>query len=117
MRSRTVEILQSRNLFNNSNSVIFRNFQISMKSPLVQRYWYIFQFISIWLQHIIMVSILAESGDIETTPGPKKTSCIKFFHLNVIGLAANDFVKLSLIDAFITTHLFYLICLSETFFY
>ena len=53
-----------------------------------------------------MASILPESNDNETNPRPKKTSSIKCFQLNLIGLAGHDFVKLSFTDAFITTHLF-----------
>ena len=58
--------------------------------------------------------LLLESGDIETNPGPRK-SFIKFCHWNLNGLAAHDFVKIPLIEAFITTHNFDIICLSETF--
>ena len=58
--------------------------------------------------------LLLESGDIETNPGPRK-SFIKFCHWNLNGLAAHDFVEIRLIEAFITTHNFDIICLSETF--
>ena len=59
--------------------------------------------------------LLLRSGDVETNPGPKKSSVIKFCHWNLNGLAAHDFLKVSLIEAFITTHNFDIICLSETF--
>ena len=62
-----------------------------------------------------MVLVLLRSGDVETNPGPKKSSVIKFCHWNLNGLAAHDFLKVSLIEAFITTHNFDIICLSETF--
>ena len=58
--------------------------------------------------------LLLRSGDVETNPGPKKSSVIKFCHWNLNGLAAHDFLKVSLIEAFITTHNFDIICLSET---
>ena len=58
--------------------------------------------------------LLLESGDIETNPGTRK-SFIKFFHWNLNGLAAHDFVKMLLIEVFIKTHNFDIICLSETF--
>ena len=45
----------------------------------------------------------------------KKLSVIKFCHWNLNGLAAHDFLKVSLIEFFITTHNFDIICLSETF--
>ena len=43
------------------------------------------------------------SGDIEVNPGPKRSSNIKFCHWNLNGLAAHDFIKVPLIEAFITT--------------
>ena len=57
--------------------------------------------------------LLRESSGIETNPGLRK-SFIKFCHWNLNGLAAHDFVKMPLIEAFITTHNFDIICLSET---
>ena len=50
-----------------------------------------------------------------TNPGPRKASVIKFCHWNLNGLAAHDFLKIFLIEAFITSHNFDIICLSETF--
>ena len=47
-----------------------------------------------------------ESADIETNPEPRRSSFIKFCHLNLNGLAAHDFVKILLIEVFITTHNF-----------
>ena len=58
--------------------------------------------------------LLLESGDIETKPGPRK-SFIKFCHWNLNGLATHDFAKISLVEAFIKTNNFDIICLSETF--
>ena len=46
--------------------------------------------------------LLLESDDIETDPGPSGTF-IKFCHWNLNGLAVHDFVKMPLIEAFITT--------------
>ena len=57
--------------------------------------------------------LLLRAGDIETNPGPQKS--IKFCHWNLNGLAAHGFVKIPLIEAFINTHNFDIICLSETF--
>ena len=59
--------------------------------------------------------LLVNSGDIETNPGPRKSSPIKFCHWNLISLAAHDFIKVPLTEAFITTHNFDILCLSETF--
>ena len=57
--------------------------------------------------------LLLESGNTETNMGPRK-SLITFCHWNLNVLAAHAFVKM---EAFITTHNFNAICLSETFLY
>ena len=57
--------------------------------------------------------LLLESGNIEANTGPRK-SFITFCHWNLNVLAAHAFVKM---EAFITTHNFNAICLSETFLY
>ena len=49
--------------------------------------------------------LLLESGDTETNLGPRQ-SFIKFCHWNLNGLAAHDFVKMSLIEAFIKMYIF-----------
>ena len=48
--------------------------------------------ICISITSILSTQILLISGDIETKPGPKKSSVIKFCHWNLNGLAAHDFV-------------------------
>ena len=73
-------------------------------------------FINDYFRNLPFVSLLLlRSGDIETNPGPKKLSLIKFCHWNLNGLAAHDFLQVSLIEVFITTHNSDIICLSETF--
>ena len=49
-------------------------------------------------------------------PGPKESSAIKFFilSLELKGLGAFRFVKVPLIEAFITAHSFDFVCLFET---
>ena len=51
---------------------------------------------------------------LKINPGSKKYS-IKFFHWNLNCLANHDFIKVPLIEAFIITHNFGILCLSETF--
>ena len=59
---------------------------------------------------------LIVSGDIETNPGPENCNKnISFCHWNINGIAANNFVKISLLEAYNTLHDFDLICISETF--
>ena len=59
--------------------------------------------------------LLLLSGDIEINPGPKRSSNITFCHWNLNDLAAHDFIKVPLVEAFITSNNFDLVCLSETF--
>ena len=63
----------------------------------------------------LRILLLIRSRDIETNPVPKKQSCLKFFHWNLNGLAAHDFIKLPLIEAYIAASNFDIVCLSETF--
>ena len=58
---------------------------------------------------------LIVSGDIETNPGPENCNKnISFCHWNINGIAANNFVKISLLEAYNTLHDFDLICITET---
>ena len=52
---------------------------------------------------------------IEVNPGLKRSSNIKLCHWNLNEIAAHDFIKVPLIEAFITTSNFDIVCLSETF--
>ena len=71
--------------------------------------------ICISITSILTTQVLLKSGDIETIPGPKKSSAIRFRHWNLNGMAAHDFVKVPFIEAFIIAHNFDIVCLSETF--
>ena len=61
--------------------------------------------ICISITSILTTQALLKSGDIETNPGPKKSSAIRFCHWNLNGL----------LMAFITAHNCDIVCLSETF--
>ena len=54
-------------------------------------------------------------GDIEWNPGPEKQHQISFCHWNLNGLAAHNFIKVSLLQAISVSKNYDLICLSETF--
>ena len=65
-----------------------------------------------WLEYMFTIRyfinsfkhlLLLLSGDIETNPGPKRSSNITFFHWNLNRLGAHDSVKVSLQEAFITS--------------
>ena len=63
--------------------------------------------------------IFNRSGDIEKSPGPKpnyyQSFSICHCNLNIITSFAHNFLKLSLLQAYITVHNFDFICLSETY--
>ena len=86
---------------------------------LTQVYNYVFNINAFNIVHVLLIKyfdfccyafnlkrmLLLESGDIETNSGPRR-SFIKFCHWNLNGLAAHDFLKMPLIETFITTHHF-----------
>ena len=59
--------------------------------------------------------LIIRSDDIETNPCRKKQSCLNFFKWNLNELAAHDFIKLPLIETYIATNNFDIVCLPETF--
>ena len=71
-----------------------------------------------YIRHIWVCSILITlSGDIEKNPGPKPSSCDKFSvcHWNLNSISAHNFIKISLLRAYVSTHNFDILCLSETY--
>lgn len=65
-----------------------------------------------------MLFLLLRLGGIEKKPRPKKAFLVKFWHWNLNGLAAHDFVKILRILKKLcgkTTHNSDIICLFETF--
>ena len=57
------------------------------------------------------------SGDIEDNPCPKATSCdcLLICHWNLNSICAHNFIKLSLLRAYISINKIDIICLSETY--
>ena len=57
------------------------------------------------------------SRDIEMNPGPKPSSCNKssIYHWNLNSISAHNFIKLSLLRAYISAHNFDILYLSETY--
>ena len=63
-----------------------------------------------YFKHLLLLS-----RDIETNLGSKRSSNITFCQWNLNGLTAHGFIKVPLVEAFITSNNFDLVCLSETF--
>ena len=59
--------------------------------------------------------LLLKSGDIETNQDHKRFSFIKYFHWNLNGIAAHNFVKIPMTESSITSHNIGIIYLSGTF--
>ena len=61
--------------------------------------------------------ILLKCGDVETNPGPVNLAnqFISVCHWNLNGIAAHDYIKLSLLQAYNAVHNLDIICISETF--
>ena len=62
--------------------------------------------------------LLIFAGDIELNTGPRKNNTsykFSFCHRSLNSIAAHNFSKLSLLEAFNLEHKFDMICLSETF--
>ena len=57
------------------------------------------------------------SGDIEENPGPKPNSCeyLSICHGNLNSISVHNFIKLSLLRAYISINKIDIICLSETY--
>ena len=62
--------------------------------------------------------IIKRGGDTEENPGPQYNSCQSFFvfHWNLNSICAHNFVKLSLLRAYIAVNQCDILCLSESFF-
>ena len=63
---------------------------------------------------LCITNLLSQCGDIETNPGPRFSS-LTFCHWNLNGLTAHDFIKILLLQAYITQYNYDIICLSENF--
>ena len=83
-------------------------------AKFLTRYCLFFQ-ICIFLPFIERALIIA--GDIETNPGPEDLikQNISLCHWNLNGISTNNYIKMSLLEAYNAVHDFDIICLSETF--
>ena len=68
----------------------------------------------LFLLYIKIKILLYFCGDIEINPGPKRLS-LTLCYWNVNGVAAHEFIEVSLLQGYITERNFDIICLSETF--
>ena len=72
----------------------------------------------IFIQFIwVHALLIRQSGDIEMNPGPKPNPCHSFSicHWNLNSLAAHNYLKVSLLRAYVAIKKFDVVCLSETY--
>ena len=75
----------------------------------------ILQLVDVDILFLLYIKILLYfCGDIEIIPGPKRSS-LTFCQWNLNCVAAHEFIKVSLLQGYITQHNLDIICLSETF--
>ena len=98
---------------NSSFIFIFKRASESIKETILT--WPVYMFAISYFINNFKHLLLLLSGDIETNPCPKRSPNIKFCHWNLNGLAAHNFIKVSLVEAFILTNNFDLVCLTQTF--
>ena len=73
--------------------------------------------IGVYVHHIwLSLTIIRLSGDIEENPGPKCNSNQSFSicHWNLNSITAHNYLKISLLRAYVSLHIFDLVCISET---
>ena len=72
----------------------------------------------IFIQFIwVHALLIRQSGDIEMNPGPKPNPCqsCSLYHWNLNSLAAHNYLKVSLLRAYVAIEKFDVVCLSETY--
>ena len=68
--------------------------------------------LNLFIQHFLLILC----GDIEINPGPSNdTKSLSVCHWNLNGIAAQNYVKLSMLEAYNALHNYDIICISETY--
>ena len=94
---------------------------LRVKSRTICGYLHILLHISLiflYANHFWFFKIAVKlSGDVKENPGPKTSSSQIFSicHWNLNSISAHNYMKLSLLRAYFSTHKFDVICLSETY--
>ena len=73
-----------------------------------------FFFFQVFIFFPFIRSAILLCGDVEKNPGPQLQD-LSLCHWNLNGICANNFVKVSLLEAYNAVHNFDIICISETF--
>ena len=92
----------------------YNGYKISMKLFV----WFLFLMVVSLNSYLrLQILIVLLSGDIEINPGPKRSpkTNLSICHWNLNSISAHNYVKLSLLRAYLAFHNFDIICLSETY--
>ena len=85
-------------------------------NSFVSRGLYVYMLVT-FMHYIWVYSVRIKiSGNIKINPGPKPSSCNKssICHWNLNNISTHNFIKLSILRAYISIHNFDILCLSET---
>ena len=112
-------LLCSVTLILSLSSTLINSFHTKIKTI----YWsvlitFLILIVIIFIQFIwVHALLIRQSGDIEMNPGPKPNPCHSFSicHWNLNSLAAHNYLKLSLLSAYVAIEKFDVVCLSETY--
>ena len=88
-----------------------------ISSPITILCFYFINAVS-YIHHVWLCSLdIKRSADIEDNTGPKPTSCeyLSICHWNLNSITPHNFIKLSLLRAYISINKIDIICLSETY--
>ena len=115
-----ITLLCSIALILSLSSTLLNSFHTKIKT--IHWYWsalltfliLIIMFIQFIWVHALRIR---QSGDIEMNPGPKPNPCHSFSicHWNLNSLAAHNYLKVSLLRAYVAIKKFDVVCLSETY--
>ena len=97
------------------------SYKVRVKSRTICGYLHILLYISLiflYVNHFWFFKIVLKlSGDVEENPGPKPSSSQSFStsHWNLNSISAHNYIKLSLLRAYVSTNKFEAIFISETY--
>ena len=101
---------------------LMRSSSILLRAKFRISYTYVntifFSITLIYVNHFWLYNIFIKlCDDVEENPGPKPSSkqIFSIYHWNLNSISAHNYIKLSLLRVYLSTHKFDVICISETY--
>ena len=94
--------------------IVNRRKDVKFTLKYITSYLYLFE-LCLTLNLFVQYFLLIISGDIETNPGPHNKHSLSICHWNLNGISAQNYVKLSMLEAYNAIHDYDIICVSETY--